>query len=278
MARPLYEGKVVWITGASSGIGRSLVLAFHRSGAKLILSARREDNLEDVGDMCGGDSIVHLLPLDLANLEGVAEKAQYALSLEGAIDYMVHNAGVALRDLAVETDMKVDREIMATNYLGPVAITKTILPSMLHRGSGHFVVMSSLSGKYGSPRLSAYSASKHALHGFFESLRSEVHAQGIRITIVVPGFIRTPITVNALQGNGQAYGKMLSVHEKGMDPDECANRTIRAVARQKEEVLIGGPEIYSVYLKRFFPSLWSSLMRKHPVKMLERLFPPTRQP
>jgi len=278
MARSLFEGKVVWITGASSGIGRSLALAFHRRGAKLVLSARREDNLEDVGQMCGGDGVVHLLPLDLANLEGLAERAQYALSFEGAIDYMVHNAGVALRDLAVETDMNVDREIMATNYLGPIAITKTILPSMLQRGSGHFVVMSSLSGKYGSPRLSAYSASKHALHGFFESLRSEVHARGIRITIVVPGFIRTPITVNALQGNGQAYGKMLSVHEKGMDPDECASRTLRAVARHKEEVLIGGPEIYSVYLKRFFPSLWSSLMRKHPVKMLERLFPSTRQP
>jgi len=273
-----YEGKVVWITGASSGIGRSLALALHSAGARLILSARSEDSLEEVRKRCTGDAVVHLLPLDLANVELLAETTRSALNLEGTIDYMVHNAGIALRDLAVDTEMSVDREIMATNYFGPVAITKTILPSMLQRRSGHFVVISSLSGKYGAPRLSTYAASKHALHGFFESLRSEVHAHGIRITIVVPGFIRTPITVNALQGDGQAFGRMMSIHEKGMDPDECARRIIRAVARDKEEALIGGAEMYSVYLKRFFPSLLSLLIRKHPVRMLERFFPFTRQP
>ncbi len=277
MARLGFRGKVVWITGASSGIGRSLALGFHQAGATVVLSARHEESLRDVERECAGDGVVHLLPLDLADLEQLPDRAGEALNLEGGIDYMIHNAGVALRDLAVETDMSVDREIMATNYFGPVAITKAILPSMLARGSGHFVIISSLSGKYGSPRLSAYSASKHALHGFFESLRSEVHSQGIRITIVVPGFIRTEITVNALRGNGQAYGKMMPIHEGGMDPDECARRMMRAIARQKEEVLIGGSEVYSVYLKRYFPSLWSAIMRRHPLKMLQRLIP-GRQP
>jgi short-subunit dehydrogenase len=278
MARPRYDGKVVWITGASSGIGRSLALTFHQAGANLILSARSEDNLENVERECVRHGTVHRLPLDLADLESLPERAEQALGLGGRIDLMVHNAGVALRDLAVDTDLSVDREIMATNYLGPVALTKAVLPSMLAHRSGHFVVMSSLSGKYGGPRLSAYSASKHALHGFFESLRAEVHSEGIRITIVVPGFVRTPITVNALQGDGKTYGRMMRVHEKGMDPEECARRTLRGVAREKEEILIGGPEVYSVYLKRFFPNLLSSLIRKHPLKMLDRLFPSTRQP
>jgi short-subunit dehydrogenase len=184
---------------------------------------------------------------------------------------MVHNAGVALRDRVINTGLEIDRRIMTTNYFGPIALTKALLPSMLQRRSGCFVVVSSLSGSYGGPQLSAYAASKHALHGFFESLRAEVHADGIRITVITPGFIRTQIAEHALTGTGDPYGKALQVHERGMDPDRCATRMLKTIAHRKEEALVGGVEVYSVYLKRFFPALLSVLVRSHPVRLRNRL-------
>lgn len=267
----VFNGKVVWITGASSGIGRSLAFAFHDAGAKLILSARRADDLEEVKRTCGNGSDIHVVPLDLADLDTLPAHGARALAIYGHVDYMVHNAGVALRDRVVDTSIDIDQRIMTVNYFGPVALTKALLPSMLQRRAGCFVVISSLSGKYGGPQLSSYAASKHALHGFFESLRAEVHADGIRITLIVPGFIRTPIVSSAVTGGGGTYGRTLEAHERGMDPAECARRTLKAVARGKEEALVGGLEMYSVYLKRLFPRLLSTLLRHHPMKLRDRL-------
>ena len=271
MARKAFSGKVVWITGASSGIGRALALAFDRAGARLILSSRSRERLEVVKRSCRRDAEIHVLPFDLADLEHLPADAANALRCFGHVDYMVHNAGVALRDRAIHTELDVDRRIMTTNYFGPVALTKALLPSMVRRRSGCFVIVSSLSGSYGGPLLSSYAASKHALHGFFESLRAEVHAEGIRITLITPGFIRTPITEHALTGDGGMYGKALQVHERGMDPDRCAARMLRAIARRREEALVGGVEVYSVYLKRFFPTLLSALVRGHPVRLRNKL-------
>lgn len=221
---------------------------------------------------CGPGPEVHLLPFDLAALDSMPEVAAEALSLCGHIDYMVHNAGVALRGRMVDTPLRLDQQIMAINYFGPVALTKALLPSMLQRQSGCFVVLSSLSGKYGGPQLSAYSAAKHALHGCFECLRAEVHDQNIQVTIIVPGFIRTPIVQNALTASGAPYGKTMSVYERGMDPDRCAAHILRAVARRKEEALIGGWELSTVYLKRFAPGLLNALVRNHPVRLWNRLW------
>lgn len=271
MAGEPFSGKVVWITGASSGIGRSLALAFDRAGTRLVLSSLSQEHLEAVKQCCRRDAEIHLLPFDLTNLEQLPAHAANALRHFGHVDYMVHNAGVALRDRAMHTDLDVDRRIMTTNYFGPIVLTKALLPSMVQRRSGCFVVVSSLSGRYGGPQLSSYAASKHALHGFFESLRAEVHADGIRITVIIPGFIRTPITEHALTGDGGLYGKALQVHERGMDPDRCAARMLKAIAGRKEEALVGGVEVYSVYLKRFFPTLLSALVRGHPVRFRNRL-------
>jgi short-subunit dehydrogenase len=183
---------------------------------------------------------------------------------------MLHNAAVAHRALAVETPLAIDQRIMATNYFGPVALTKALLPGMIARGNGQFIVVSSLSGKYGAPRGSAYAASKHALHGFFESLRAEVHASGIRITMVVPGFIRTAITAHALTASGAQYGKILSLHERAMPAQQCAARILAGAAAQREEILVGHSEILTVYLKRFFPGLLSRLVRSHPIRTRDR--------
>jgi len=271
MARDSFNGKVVWITGASSGIGRSLALAFDRAGARLILSSRSREGLEAVKRSCRGDALVHVLPFDLGDLEQLPGHAATALRCFGHVDYMVHNAGVALHDRAIHTGLDVDRRIMTTNYFGPVALTKALLPSMVQRRSGCFVVVSSLSGRYGGPQLSAYAASKHALHGFFESLRAEVHPEGIRITVIIPGFIRTAIAEHALTGDGGLYGKTFQVHDRGMDPDRCAARMLQAIARRKEEALVGGAEVVSVYLKRFFPTLLSVLVRSHPIRLRNQL-------
>jgi len=271
MAGDRFTGKVVWITGASSGIGRALAFAFDRAGAKLILSARDSRSLEPVRQACRAPAEVHLLPFDLAALDTIPQHAEQALGLWGHIDYMVHNAGVALRDRMVDTPLRLDQQVMATNYFGPVALTKALLPSMLQRQSGCFVVVSSLSGKYGVPQLSSYAAAKHALHGCFESLRAEVHDRHIQVTIVIPGIIRTPIIQHALTGSGAAYGKALPAYQRGMDPDVCAARILRAVARRKEEALIGGWELASVYVKRFFPTLLSAVVRNHPVKLRDKL-------
>lgn len=266
-----FKGKVVWITGASSGIGRALAHAFDRAGARLILSGRDSRSLEPVRQACWTPTNVHLLPFDLADLDTLPQHAEQALQVWGHVDYMVHNAGVALRERLVDTPIRLDQQVMATNYFGPLALTKALLPSMLHRQSGCFVVVSSLSGTYGVPQLSSYAASKHALHGAFESLRAEVHDRHIQVTIVIPGIIRTPIIQHALTGTGAQYGKAMPAYERGMDPDVCAARVLRAVSRRKEEVLIGGPEVFTVYLKRLYPTLLSAFVRSHPVRFRNRL-------
>jgi short-subunit dehydrogenase len=214
---------------------------------------------------------VRLLPLDLSGAETLEQKASEARRFFGRVDVMVHNGGVSHQDLVTNTSLAVDRTIMETNYFGTVALTKALLPPMLAEGKGHFVVVGSLSGKFGVPRLSAYSASKHALHGFFESLRAEVAGKGIRITIVIPGIIRTPITVNALTGDGTPHGKMTELHEKGMSPEACAERIIRAVAREQDEALIGGKETLTVMFHRLFPGLFVRVIRNHPVKRWRKL-------
>jgi len=270
MAVGSFTGRVVWITGASSGIGRSLALAFAAAGARLILSARRQEALAEVQRACGTAEIC-LVPFDLADLDDAPARAAEALACFGGVDIMVHNAGLAARDRVVNTTRDVHERILRTNYLGSALLTRALLPSMLERGGGHFVVISSLSGKYGGPLLAAYAASKHALHGFFESLRAEEHDRGIVVTFIVPGFIRTDITAHALTGSGGSFGRVLPIYRNAMDPDECARRILRAVARRRPEVLVGGAEVWTVYLERWWPSLLAAVVRSHPVRLRNRL-------
>ncbi len=264
-----FENKVVWITGASSGIGEALTYAFARKGAKLILSSRNKEALEKVKNNCTKSrNEIHILPLDLSKLKTLNKKAKKALSIFGRVDVMVHNAGQASRDLVVNTDIQIDKKIMDINYFAAIVLTKSILPSMLKRKSGHFLVISSVSGKYGVPKLSAYSASKHALHGFFESLRAEAARDNIKITMVVPGLVRTNITVNALKGDGSRYGRQMLVQEKGLDPSTVAAKILEKALKNKEEVLIGRLDLFGVYCKRLFPVLFSKIIRNHPVERI----------
>lgn len=262
--------RVVWITGASSGIGEALARAFSAVGAELVLSARNEAGLHAVAARCASPGSVDVVPLDLTDLDGLPARVAGVLERHGRVDFMVHNAGVAHRDLAMATTLDVDRRIMDTNYFGPVVLTKALLPDMIERGGGTFVVVGSMSGKFGAPLMSAYAASKHALQGFFESLRAEVEPRGVRVCVVIPGFIRTSITANALTGDGEAFGRVLSVHERGMSADACAARIVRAVRRGRREVLIGGSEVLTVWLHRFLPGVASRVVRSHPIRTRDR--------
>lgn len=258
-----FQGQRVWITGASSGIGEALAYAFHGAGAKLILSARREDHLQRVQSQCGGEGSTRILTMDVTRPADLPQKAASALKAFGGIDILVNNAGVSQRSLVKDTDMNVYRQLMEVNFFGAVALTKLVLPSLLERKSGHIVIISSLVGKFGTPLRSGYAAAKHALHGFFDSLRAEVSRNGIKVTLVCPGFIRTDVSLNALRGDGSLHAKMDSGQEHGMHAGQCAAQILRAVAAGKQEVNMGSTrDRYSVYLKRFFPGVFSRMVAR----------------
>ncbi|MDX1545835.1 MAG: SDR family oxidoreductase [Rhodothermales bacterium] len=257
-----FDNRIVWITGASSGIGAALARAWAEQGAHLVLSARRHEALHAVRDACAHPERHLVLPLDLTAPETFQDAARQVLGRYGQIDVLVHNGGISQRSPAAETAIEVDRRIMEVNFFGAVALTKAVLPSMLERGRGHLVVISSLVGKFGTPMRSAYAASKHALHGFFGSLRAEVHDAGLRVTIVCPGYVRTDVSRNALRGDGTRHGRMDANQEHGLNPDRCAHRILRAVAKERAEVVIAGTEGLAVYLNRFFPGLFRRVVRR----------------
>ncbi|MVM35544.1 SDR family oxidoreductase [Spirosoma sp. HMF4905] len=254
---------VIWITGASSGIGEAIALQMSKlENVKLVLSARREEELQRVALQTGlPDSNVLVLPIDMTNIDSLAAHVEIVRQRFGRLDYLFQNAGITQRSTVIDTDFSVYKRIMDVNFFGVVALTKAVLPLMLVQGSGHFVVTSSVAGKLGTKQRSGYCASKHALHGFFDALRAEVYNAGLRVTIVCPGYIRTSISVNALRADGNRHGKMDDNQEKGMAPDKFAQRLLQAVSKEKEEVYIGGSEIYGIYLKRFLPGLLSRILR-----------------
>jgi short-subunit dehydrogenase len=232
-------------------------VAWSREGARLILSARNAAELERVRNRCERPERHRVLPLDLTDGSAIAAAARAA----GGVDILVHSGGVSQRSLAAETDLTIDRAIMEVNYFGTIALTKAVLPSMLARKSGHIVPISSVIGHVGVPLRSAYAASKHALHGFFDTLRAENEKDGIRVTIVCPGYVRTKVSENALRGDGTRHGKLDPTHERAMLPEVAAPKIIDGVASGKHEVRVGGKEILAVPLKRFLPGLVARMVR-----------------
>lgn len=258
-----FKNKVVWITGASSGIGEALAYEFSKEGAILVISARREDQLARVKKSCTDPEKHLVLPFDLINAEKDAQSlADKIISAFGRIDILVNNGGVSQRASVEETSLELNRKIMEVNFFSSVALTKAVLPVMKRQRSGHIVVMSSIAGKFGFYLRSAYSAAKHALHGYFESLRLETEKDGISVTIICPGKIKTNVSINALTSSGDSHSQMDPSHETGMDPVQCARVILNAVRYKKEEVLVGGKEIKAVSIKRFFPKLFNKIIRR----------------
>ena len=257
-----FKNQIVWITGASSGIGEAMAVQFAREGAKVILSARREDQLNIVALECRKYcEDVAVLPLDLSETEKMGELATKAASFFGPIDVLVNNGGISQRAMTWESTIDSIRTIMEVNFFGAVALTKAVLPSMMERKKGYIVVTSSVMGKFGTKHRSTYAASKHALHGWFDCLRQEMYDYNVDVTLVCPGYIKTEITVNAITGDGSKFNKMGDAHVNAMTTEEFSKKLLPALSKRKPEVYIGGKEIYAVYLKRFFPNLLNKVLR-----------------
>lgn len=257
----LVDGKVIWITGASSGIGKALAMALSRRSCDLILSSRRQEALEEVKSQCQNQERIRILPLDLEKIDELDAKAKAAQEFFGRVDILINNGGISQRSLAMETELEVFSRLMTINYLGSVALSKALLPGMVKRGQGLHVAVTSLVGKFGTPLRSGYSASKHALHGFYDSLRAEVSNQGVEVLLVCPGFIKTNVSINAFTADGSKQGTMDDAQEKGMPADVFAKKCIAAIESGREEVNIGGKERFGVFIKRFFPSLFSKMVK-----------------
>lgn len=258
------KDRVVWITGASGGIGEQLALQASRAGAQLVLSARREAELQRVREQCANPDRCAILPLDLATIDAELAREQ-AEAFFGPIDILVNNAGISQRSLIADTDMAVYRRIMELDYFAVVALTKAVLPGMRARGSGHVVTLSSVVGYISSPLRSGYAAAKHALHGFFDAASAEYWDAGVRFTLACPGFVATQVSANALTGDGSANGVVEASTAGGMEPADCAARIWRAVERERYEIVMGRERNY-VYLKRFAPGLFARLLRRAEVR------------
>ena len=254
------KNKVVWITGASSGIGQALAFAMAKEGAKLVLSSRREQELKNVAEKCASDVLI--LPLDLSNSSNFKDLTQQVLEHFGSIDVLINNGGISQRSEAAQTSLEVDRKLMEVNYFGAAALTKAVLPIMQQQKSGHLVAISSLSGKFGFFLRSAYSASKFALVGFYESLRLEEEKNNIKVSLVFPGFVHTNISQNALSGDGQKHAKLDNNQKGGISAEKCARDIIRGIKKDKYEIISGGSEKWGILLNRLFPNLFYRILRE----------------
>jgi len=258
-----FKNKIVWITGASSGIGEALTYALNNENAKVIISARRKTELERVKSNCKNnpDENIYILELDLLDTSTFEQKTKNIIEKFGRIDILINNGGMSQRALVKDTDYSVIKKLMDINFYGSIMLTKSVLPFMLAQKSGNIVVMSSLTGKFGTRLRSAYAASKHALHGFFDSLRAETWQDNIKIMLVCAGYIKTNISVNALTGNGTPQNTMDEGQAKGMLPEQLTKKILKGIKRSKNELLIGGFETLGVYIKRFFPNLFFRIIR-----------------
>ena len=255
-----FHNKVVWITGASSGIGEALAYAFAAEGALLVLSARREAELQRVAKACGN---AYVLPFDMLSLSEHADRVQDVIQTYGRIDYLILNAGVSQRSFVKDTEFDVYRRLFEVNFFSIVSLTQAVLPVFTAQKSGVFVPIASVAGRISTPRRAAYGATKHALIGFFDSVRAEVFKDGIRVTTILPGYIKTNISLHAMNEKGEAYGKMDPNQAKGLDPNFTAQKILQAILAEKNEFFVGGfLEGFGLFVKRFFPSIMPFTLRK----------------
>lgn len=258
-----YQGKTVWITGASSGIGAALAREFALEGARVIISSHEAEELEEVRkNLEPVSKEVYPVVFNLGFPEEVKAAADKVLKKFGRVDVLMNNGGITTRTKAMETSLEIDRRVMEIDYFSGVILTKAVLPGMIDNGYGHIGVTSSIAGKFGFPLRSAYAAAKHALFGFYKSLWAEYKQRGIRVTIFSPGRIRTNISIHALEKNGSEHGKMDPGQAKGISPEKCARKMVRSMKRNRKDVLIGGSELLMVWVHKYFKPLYYQLVNR----------------
>ncbi len=235
-------GKTIWITGASSGVGEGMAHVFHREGANLILSARRADELARVkADCTGGPGDIQILPFDICDAPAREAAVKTVLAAHQRLDILVNNAGIGQRSAAKDTSLEVERRIMEVDYFAPVALTKLVLPQMIKQQGGHLVVTSSVAGKHAVPHHSTYCAAKHALHGYFDTLRVEHLHDHIDVTLLVIAGVKSHVFRHALKGNGAEYGASDWDNRNGITAEACAEQVVEGILRKEHELVIGIP-------------------------------------
>ncbi len=258
---------VVWITGASSGIGEALAKQYVMQGAKLVLSSRRVAELERVKKACvaagAADSDVLVLPLDVLEVDSMGDKVNIVLKHFDRIDVLINNAGISQRSLCLETSLATYRTLLDVDVLGQIALTKEVLPHMVAQRSGHIAVTSSVAGKVGVKLRTGYCAAKHAVMGFFDALRAEVTEYGISVSTITPGFIKTDVSKNAVVGDGSDFGIDDDDITSGMDVDKCAQVIVAKMNKGVKEIAVGeGLSMAALWIKRLAPNLLFSMMAK----------------
>nr|XP_057904326.1 dehydrogenase/reductase SDR family member 7B isoform X1 [Doryrhamphus excisus]XP_057904327.1 dehydrogenase/reductase SDR family member 7B isoform X1 [Doryrhamphus excisus] len=264
------QDAVVVITGASSGLGKECARIFHGAGARLVLCGRDAARLQRVVEELTASATdrkqqqtytPRTVIVDLSDTESLDRAAEDILKCYGQVDVLINNAGISYRGNILDTHLSVQRDVMQTNYFGPVALTQGLLPSMVRRRRGHIVVISSVQGKIAIPYRSAYAASKHATQAYFDCLRAEVERYGIPVTVISPGYIRTNLSVNAVTGDGSKYGVVDTTTATGRDPRDVAHAVLKAVRRKSKDVVLAGPlPTLAVYLRTLWPALFFKLM------------------
>lgn len=258
-----FTNKVVWITGATSGIGRALAKSIAPEGAILVLSARRKELLLEVSEECTSlGAVCHTIPVDVTDHAGIEAAKEEIITKYSKVDVLINNAGISQRGYVKDTIMEVDRKIMEVNYFGNIAMTKAVLSHMMGRNSGQIVVISSFVGHFGFKTRSSYAASKHALHGFYDSLYIENQKTNIKVNIICPGRINTNISLHSLEGNGKEHGVMDDYQAEGMTADAFAKRALRAIKADKRVANIGKMDTLMIYFKKFLPWLFYAITKR----------------
>lgn len=248
-----FNAKVIWITGASSGIGAALANAFIAQGASVILSGRRAAALQAIADQAPERTLV--LPFETTDYERLPALVEQAWNWRGGIDVLINNAGISQRSLALDTSFEVYRQLIEVDYLAPVALTQNLLPRMVAHGGGQLAIVSSVAGKLGAPMRTGYCGAKHAVVGYFEALRAEVEqAYGISVSVILPGSVRTDIAKNALEGDGHSRGRSDTNIDNGIDPVIAAQAIIDGLSERKRDIVIAeGMELKYVQLRASDP-------------------------
>ncbi len=261
------EGKVVWITGASSGIGKALAAECALQGAQVVLSARRLEELEKVRiSLLNPDHHISVA-MDITDDAQVRHAYEQVLDEKGRIDWLINNAGLSQRALIADTTMQTERAIMEIDYFSQVFLTKLVLPTFLAQKSGRIAYISSVAGLLGTQYRASYSAAKAAIHMWANSLRAEVAQDGVNVSVIFPGFVKTNVSFNALNGAGKAQAHQDEAIENGLEADDFAQKTVSALLKGQEYIVVGGrKEKLGVLVSRLSPSTLYKMIRKMKVK------------
>lgn len=262
-----YKDLTIWVTGASSGIGEALTIAFAKRGARIILSGRDKEKLALVKSRCKNSKKHIVIPFDITDAEQAKEAYATAKTQAGKIDWLINNAGISQRALIMDTTEDVERQIIEIDYFAQTRLSRLVLPDMLEQGGGKIVMISSVAGLLGTQYRGAYGAAKAAIHMWANSLRAELHEQGIEVATIFPGFIQTNISINALIGDGSAQGTMDAATNKGMTATSFAKQVVKALTKGEEYIIVAGrKEKLATKVNRLSPPKLYKLIRESQVK------------